>query len=68
MNYEADDLLDMVDKWKFKLHAKLKKMTARQRAAFWQDAIDQARASGLPVADDSAGQKPATKRRRRATG
>ena len=68
MNYEADDLLDMVDKWKFKLHDKLKSMTPRQRAAFWQDAIDQARASGLPVADGSAGQKPAVKRRRRATG
>ena len=68
MNYEADDLLDMVDKWKFKLHDKLKKMTPRQRAAFWQDTIDQARASGLPVADGGAAQKPPAKRRRRATG
>ena len=68
MNYEADDLLDMVDKWKFKLHAKLKKMTARQRAAFWQDALEQARASGLPVAKDLAGQRPSAKRKRRATG
>jgi len=58
MNYEADDLLDMVDKWKFKLHDKLKKLTPRQRAAFWQDAIDQARARGLPVAGDRAKQKP----------
>ncbi len=66
MNYEADDLLDMVDKWKFKLHDKLEKMTPEQRAAFWQETHERARAAGLPVADDSAGQKPVAKRRRRA--
>jgi hypothetical protein len=68
MNYEADDLLDMVDKWKFKLHDKLKTLTPQERAAFWQKAIDQARASGLPVAEDREASKTSTKCRRQATG
>src|SRR5712692_9332360 len=29
---DRDELLDMVDQWKFKLQAKLKKMTPKQRA------------------------------------
>jgi hypothetical protein len=66
MNYEADDLLDKVDQWKFKLHDELKAMTPQERAAFWQKAIDQARASGLPIAEDRAARKSPAKRRRRA--
>jgi hypothetical protein len=34
MNFEAEDLLEMVDEWKFKLHDKLKTMTERQQSAF----------------------------------
>jgi len=67
MNYEADDLLGMVDKWKFKLHDKLKTMTPQERAAFWQEATNRARAMGLPVADETAPAKGARKRRPKAS-
>ena len=43
MNYEADDLLDMVDEWKFKLYDKLKSMTPEEETAFWKRARDKAR-------------------------
>jgi len=36
MNWDLDDLLEMVDEWKFKLHEKLKGMTPVQRAEFWR--------------------------------
>jgi hypothetical protein len=68
MNYQAAGLLEMVDKWKFKLRDKLQTMTVEQRAAFWQETHERARAAGLPVAGDSAVVKPLSKRRGRATG
>ena len=49
MNYEADELLDMVDEWKFKLYDRLTKMTPRQRAAFWDQSAERARAMGFRV-------------------
>ena len=38
MNSEIDELLAMVDQWKFKLHGKLKDLTPEQEAAFWKKA------------------------------
>ena len=51
MNSDIDDLLDMVDEWKFKLHAKLKKMTSTQRRAFWNQVHEDARNIGLNVVE-----------------
>jgi hypothetical protein len=34
MNCEIDELLAMVDEWKFKLYEKLKGLTPEQEAAF----------------------------------
>ncbi len=51
MNSEIDDLLDMVDEWKFKLHDKLKKLTPEERRAFWQQIHEDARKMGLHVAE-----------------
>lgn len=50
MNFEADDLLKLVDQWKFKLHEKLKSMTAEERTGFWKRSLDRARTAGLPIA------------------
>src|SRR5262249_58989637 len=36
MNCEIDELLAMVDAWKFKLYEKLKGLTPEQEAAFWK--------------------------------
>jgi hypothetical protein len=44
-----------VDEWKLKVHEKLKQMTPEQRAAFWRQIHEQARARGLHAA------KPPTK-------
>ena len=68
MNFEIDNFLDHVDEWKFKLHEKLKKMTPRQRDAFWHEAAAEARALGLTVLEpgESPGRKP--KKRPRQTG
>ena len=49
MNFEVDDLLDHVDEWKFKLHEKLKNRTPKQRAEFWRQSRQRARALGLTV-------------------
>ncbi len=68
MNSEIDDLLNEVDKWKFKLHEKLKRMTPKQRAAFWKRAEKRARAMGLTVIGSDEVVKPKAKRTRRATG
>jgi hypothetical protein len=62
MKYETDDLLDMVDGWKFKLHAKLKDMTPEERRAFWRKIHEDAARSGLNVADPA--QQPAKRGRR----
>jgi hypothetical protein len=36
MNFEVNDLLKRVDKWKFRLHEKLKTMSPEGRVAFWK--------------------------------
>jgi len=66
MNSEIDRLLDHVDQWKFKLHDKLKRMTAAQRKAFWERLHEQARARGLPAVEPEASAKRPTRRRRGA--
>ncbi len=38
MNSEIDELLAMVDEWKFKLYEKLKDLTPQQETAFWKKA------------------------------
>ena len=38
MNSEIDELLALVDEWKFKLYEKLKDLTPEQEAAFWKRA------------------------------
>jgi hypothetical protein len=58
MNFEADDLLDRVDGWKFKLHEHLQTLTREQRAAFWQATLNEARGAGLVRRE----QKPTGKR------
>jgi hypothetical protein len=68
MNFEIDDFLDQVDEWKFKLHEELKNMTAAERAAFWQQATDKARAAGFRVVEPEVPAKPRAKRRPRASG
>ena len=68
MNFEMDDLLDEVDEWKFRLHEELKAMTPEQRAAFWKQATEKARAAGLTVGEPSVPPKRRTKRASRATG
>lgn len=65
MNSSIDDLLDMVDEWKFKLHAKLKKMTPAERRAFWNRIHADAREMGLNVAESEKPAKRPMKRVRR---
>jgi hypothetical protein len=62
MKSDIDDLLNMVDKWKFKLHAKLEKMTPVERRAFWSKIHEDARRSGLNVAEPEQVAKRPTKR------
>ena len=65
MNSNIDDFLDHVDQWKFKLHARLKRMTPAQRKAFWNQIHEQARARGLPVVEPEKPAKRPAKRVRR---
>lgn len=65
MNYEADDLLDMVDEWKFKLQKRLSKMTAEERSAFWEQSAERARAMGFNVVEPQKTAKRPAKRARR---
>ncbi len=65
MKSDIDDLLNMVDRWKFKLHAKLEKMTPVERRAFWNKIHEDARKSGLNVAEVEKPAKRPTKRARR---
>lgn len=65
MNFEADELLDLVDQWKFKLHEQLKKLTPQARAAFWKRVRGKARAAGLPLAKPVSA---ASSKRRRTSG
>ena len=64
MNFELDDLLDMVDEWKFKLHDKLKAMTEQERAAFWKEAHEKARKMGLPLAEERGQEERGQTRRK----
>jgi hypothetical protein len=68
MNFEADELLDTVDEWKFQLHEKLKSMTPEESAAFWKQVRDKARARGLPLAGPDVPARREGERSRRATG
>ena len=65
MNFEADELLDTVDEWKFQLHEKLKAMTASERQAFWRRIREQARTSGLRVVEPEKMSKRSAKKARR---
>jgi hypothetical protein len=51
MKSDSDELLDMVDRWKLKLHAKLKDMKPEERRAFWRKIHERAVSSGLHVAE-----------------
>lgn len=62
MNFEVDDLLDHVDEWKFQLYEKLRTMTKDQRAAFWKQAVEQARALELSIAEPDLPAERAGKR------
>ena len=62
MNSDIDEFLDHVDRWKFKLHERLKRMTPAQRKAFWKGIHEQARARGLPVVEPEKRSKRPTKR------
>ena len=65
MNSSIDELLDMVDEWKFKLHAKLKQLTPTERRAFWNQVHDDARKMGLHAVKPEKPAKRSTKRVRR---
>ena len=65
MNSEIEDLLDMVDQWKFKVHERLKGLTPQQRRAFWSRIGQRARKMGLNVIEpERAGKRPVKKVRR----
>lgn len=51
MKLEIEKFLDEIDRWKFKLHERLKGMTPAQRQAFWKIIRDDARARGLNVVE-----------------
>ncbi|MBI3464507.1 MAG: hypothetical protein HY000_15850 [Planctomycetes bacterium] len=65
MNSSIDELLDRVDEWKFKLHAKLQKMTPTERRAFWNQVHEDARKMGLHVVEPEKPAKRPAKRVRR---
>ena len=65
MSSEIDDLLDMVDQWKFKVHERLKGLTPQQRRAFWSRIGQRARKMGLNVIEPEKPSKRPTKRARR---
>jgi hypothetical protein len=64
MNSEIDELLDMVDQWKFKVHERLKGLTAQQRRAFWSRIGQRARKMGLNVIEPQTRKRPTKKLRR----
>ena len=43
MKSEIDDFLDEVDRWKEKVHLRLKGLTPKQRAEYWAGAARKAR-------------------------
>jgi hypothetical protein len=48
MNSEIDELLALVDEWKFKLYEKLKDLTPEQEAAFWKKAHEKGVRLSMP--------------------
>lgn len=68
MKSNVDKLLDMVDKWKFKLHDKLSAMSPQERAAYWKKSLERARAAGFRIAPVGKFKKRPSKPRRRAAG
>ena len=67
MNSGIDDLLDMVDQWKFKVHERLKGLTPQQRRAFWSRIGQRARKMGLNVIEPEKPGKRTAKRVRRTS-
>jgi hypothetical protein len=61
MSSSIDDLLDMVDGWKFALHDKLERMTPTERRAFWKQIHENAGKMGLHVAEPKKPPRPTTK-------
>ena len=68
MNFEANELLAHVDRWKLKLADQLNRMNAGQRAAFWKEQAAKAAALGLSVVEAPGRSRSASRRTRRATG
>ena len=67
MNSEIDELLGMVDEWKFKLHEKLKGLSPEEEAEFWKKAHKKGLAGRLDTARRRRPFKGAAKQRRRAS-
>ena len=65
MKLEIEEFLDHVDEWKFKLHERLKRMTAAERKAYWMRIHEEARRLGLPVVEPKKAAKCPAKRPRR---
>jgi hypothetical protein len=65
MNSDMDKYLEHVDRWKLKVHTRLKQMTAAQRRAFWNQIHEEARAQGLSVVEPEKPAKRPSKRARR---
>jgi hypothetical protein len=66
MSSSLDDYLKEVDRWKYRVHRKLKGLTPRQRAAFWAKVRKEAERLGLQVVESP--ERPTKKARRRRTG
>ena len=65
MNSGIDELLDMVDQWKFKVHERLKGLTPQQRHAFWSRIGQRARKMRLNVIElEKPGNRTAKRVRR----
>jgi hypothetical protein len=65
MSSNIEDFLDEVDRWKFKVHERLKGLTAKQRRSFWEQSAARARAMGLNVVEPRKTAKRPAKRARR---
>jgi hypothetical protein len=62
MKSEIDEMLDMVDEWKLKVHEQLKGLTPEQRRAFWSRVGRRARKMGFHMVEP---EKPAKRPSRR---
>ena len=65
MSSDIEEFLDEVDLRKFKAHERLKKLTTKQRQAFWARIGQKARAMGLHVVEPEKSPKRTAKRGRR---